>query len=275
MNLTHCPLTVERILSTKTDLNAIHFLHGASAGSIIALALCLNIPPQAIMKLSFTFDLSKMMVEDLHQLDLNRLFEQSFDGCVDGNTILQTISQGMAKNNSLWHEAMTFHELHKLTKKHLIITTTNITRKTIENFDYKSYPDVPVLLALRMSIGIPGAFRPYTFRNMQYIDGQVFKQSSETIAALFQNHKTLLRLCVPRRINGGGRKNFLDLLINLINWNIKENVFVEDAKKNNIIEFEFSDRFTSLFDYEPSGLAKIYLDGAFQLRNALSSLQPR
>lgn len=267
-------------LSTKKDLTTIKYLHGSSAGAIIALFLTLNISPKSMMKFGVTFDLTKMLTEDIHSLDINRMMVD-FDGCADGNSILQNISKGISKYSDLWTESMTFQELYKATNKHLVITTTNITQHCIQNFDYHTHPDVPVLLAIRMSIGIPGAFRPYTFLGMQYIDGNVFCQNPVDVVRLFPQCQQMLWFCVPNSsLNNNIQKNFFSLLINLIRREktINEKKIIHDEQqKKKIIEISFDDRFTSAFDCDPNGLAKIFLDGAFQFKthyDALSSVQP-
>jgi NTE family protein len=61
--------------------------------------------------------------------------------------------------------------LYEITNKRLIITGTCLDLNQIEYFDYIRTPDMPVVIALRISISIPILFTPYNYNNHVYVDG--------------------------------------------------------------------------------------------------------
>ena len=66
---------------------------------------------------------------------------------------------------------ITFQELYKKTNKKLTIIGTNLSLSKEECFNYKSTPDMSVILALRISMSVPIIFTPVQYNNQYYIDG--------------------------------------------------------------------------------------------------------
>ena len=57
---------------------------------------------------------------------------------------------------------ITFKELYELTRKLLIITGTNLTKKQGEYFSFLTTPDMKLIDAIRISTSIPFYFTPYS-----------------------------------------------------------------------------------------------------------------
>jgi len=70
-----------------------------------------------------------------------------------------------------YDEDITLLELYKCTNKHLIITVTSVNSMEPVYMDHKSYPSIPVYLALRMSMTLPIIFTPVHYEGSLYIDG--------------------------------------------------------------------------------------------------------
>jgi len=73
---------------------------------------------------------------------------------------------------------ITFKQLHQVTGNELCITAVNVNRSRVEYFHPKTKPDVPIKLALRMSMSIPGVFKAVKLTNERgitdlYVDGGV------------------------------------------------------------------------------------------------------
>jgi len=65
----------------------------------------------------------------------------------------------------------TFTDLYKKTKNELVITGTNLNRKMQRLFHRRSDPDMPIWLAVRISISIPLFFVPVYYQDCLYVDG--------------------------------------------------------------------------------------------------------
>lgn len=66
---------------------------------------------------------------------------------------------------------ITFKELFEQTQSKLIITGTCINDVTIKYFSVDTFPNMPILKAIRISISIPFIFRPYLFEGKLWVDG--------------------------------------------------------------------------------------------------------
>ena len=83
----------------------------------------------------------------------------------------EIISSLVLRNYNLSTKGITLMELHELTGRDLYITTVNVTKKKLEILSWKNRPEIPLFLAARMSIGIPGVFVPVKYGGDIYIDG--------------------------------------------------------------------------------------------------------
>ncbi|NEO52220.1 MAG: patatin-like phospholipase family protein [Okeania sp. SIO3B5] len=73
---------------------------------------------------------------------------------------------------------LTFQELKELGKKFpklgikdMAFTGTNYTDKTLEIFSYQTTPDMPVDLAVRISVSLPWFFKSVKYKGKEYMDG--------------------------------------------------------------------------------------------------------
>ena len=67
----------------------------------------------------------------------------------------------------------TFLDLKEKYSKNLICVTYNITDDKTEYLSYETYPNLPCLIALRMSSNLPLIFENYKYGNSFYIDGGI------------------------------------------------------------------------------------------------------
>ena len=66
---------------------------------------------------------------------------------------------------------VTFLDLYKITNKELIICGTCVNTNSPVYFSFKTYPDMPIYLAIRISCSLPFIFQPVKFNNQIFIDG--------------------------------------------------------------------------------------------------------
>lgn len=68
---------------------------------------------------------------------------------------------------------ITLKDLYTQFGKTLICTTYNLTKSKVEYLSYKNYPDIPCLIALRMSSNLPLIFNHFKYLGSNYIDGAI------------------------------------------------------------------------------------------------------
>jgi NTE family protein len=153
------------VLSKNNLLNNIDCFIGTSIGSLIATLLCLGYTSEELNCLILNFNFKKLEP----RINIDNIFGKY--GLDDGKKLIIFIKKciKMKVNN----ENITFAELYKLTNKKLIISSTCITDNTIKYFDYNSDPDLPIWLAIRMSVSVPLIFEPVQYNNKLYVDGGI------------------------------------------------------------------------------------------------------
>ena len=57
------------------------------------------------------------------------------------------------------------------TRKHLVLVVSNISQHRAEYWSARTQPDMPLWLALRASVSIPGLFPPVAWQHDEYVDG--------------------------------------------------------------------------------------------------------
>jgi predicted acylesterase/phospholipase RssA len=134
---------------------------GTSAGGMIAYLLAIGYTPTEIMVYICTHNLFK----DYH-----------FD-------IVSMMSGGGAVNFTLFQEILeqmtiekigrlvTLKDIKDLFNKNLILTTYNFSKKELQYLSAETTPDMPCLVAIRMTSSLPLVFSAYKYMNEYYIDG--------------------------------------------------------------------------------------------------------
>ena len=83
---------------------------------------------------------------------------------------------------------LTFKEHHEITGKILVLNATCLNTGKVEHFSAVSHPNMPVYLALRMTISIPMLIAPVCYKNKLYADGGMLENFP---LKLFPADKTL------------------------------------------------------------------------------------
>jgi len=66
---------------------------------------------------------------------------------------------------------ITLQELYEKTGNELVVTATCVNRRMQRFFHRAHHPDMPVVMAVRMSMSIPLFFVPIKFEGDYYVDG--------------------------------------------------------------------------------------------------------
>jgi predicted acylesterase/phospholipase RssA len=140
---------------------------GTSAGAIFALFSVLGIKHKQIKNIFYTINLN-----DFQNLSINNLFENfgldNGDGPMNFFKAVVTVITGK--------ESTTFAELYEKTKKELIIVGSCIEPNCAgpEYFTHKTFPNMKLIDALRISISIPLYYTYCLYNNKRYVDGALF-----------------------------------------------------------------------------------------------------
>jgi NTE family protein len=135
---------------------------GSSVGAIIASLALIGYTSDEMYNFILLFDIGRIKSIDLKNL----LTNYGLDNGIRVEIMLAKLfdAKGFSKD-------CTFSELYNKTKKTLIVTASCINDKKVYNFSHIETPDVPVLIAVRMSMSIPLYFVPVIYKGKMYVDG--------------------------------------------------------------------------------------------------------
>lgn len=143
------------------DLSNIEYLAGCSVGAIMASSIAVGYVADELYDFILHFD-----YDTIKELNILGFFERF--GIETGNKILEFFRILLKKKTG--YENTTFKELYDLRKKHLVINATCINTHQIEYFDYVQSPNMPIALAIRMSISLPFIITPVSYNGKLYVD---------------------------------------------------------------------------------------------------------
>lgn len=192
---------VIKALDEFNILNNIKTFAGTSIGAIFAFCLVIGCKYDYLYQL-----INEININELCQI--KTINNYGFD---DGLKIIDLIKKVMNDKNI--NINISFNELFNLTKKKLVITATNLSKKHIEYFDYKKTPDVNVLISLRMSMSMPLVFSPIIFNGDYYVDGGLIENLPYKC---FKNKNKCLNIYIESNININSFGSYLFALCDLI-----------------------------------------------------------
>jgi len=162
-------ITYIGVIKAIEELNIYDYLEnilGVSSGAIFAMTLVLELSSIQLEKIIMSISLEQLFnfsTDDI--LNIAETF-----GVDDGEKITRIFKVLFRK--ILKNENATFKDLYNFNKcKNLIISGTNLSNKNCEYFSYANTPDMPLHIALRISISIPLCFKAIKYNDHLYIDG--------------------------------------------------------------------------------------------------------
>lgn len=135
---------------------------GSSIGALFCALILLGYDSKELEDFSLNFEFDK-----IRKLHLDTFFiTYGADSGENLNIVLKTLIR-----QKIGYEYVTLSDLYRRTKKKLIITTTCVEDEKTYYLSHESDPDIPLYLALRMSMCIPFFYIPIIYYNKHYIDG--------------------------------------------------------------------------------------------------------
>lgn len=218
-------LALMKIMEEKPQLFNIKKIAATSVGSIFAAFIAMGVKSKDLYNKLLdkdTNDFQHVKLENILQ------FLEKF-GIDDGESIMQFVAHFINLRFKSIH--ITLKEVYQLTGIELYITGTCLNTRTPIYFHYNTYPDMSLILAIRISISIPFYFIPIFYENKLYVDGGVMDNFP---VQLFENELeyTLAIHLLDNRIMNENVQNFEDYIYSIYfaNNNTRDNQKVIDYK---------------------------------------------
>jgi len=171
-------------LSKNGLLQQIEGYSGTSIGSVWATLLCCGYTPSEIYTQILTIDLQPSPKE----IDFIGILSNY--GLITFHKFNEILRNIIRKKLDF---VPTFRELYKISKKELHITSLNVTQNKVVYFSHKTYPNLDVVDAIRMSCNLPWIFTKIEFEGDLYTDGGL---SDHIPHCVFGKTKNILAICI-------------------------------------------------------------------------------
>ena len=145
-------------------LNNVKTFIGTSGGAIISYLLILGLTPIEIM----VYICTNQLIERLQHFNIIAMINGN--GALSFSSIYEQLEKMTIEKIGF---LPTFLDLKERFNKELICTTFNLSENKIEYISSENYPNMPVLIALKMSSNLPLIFENFKYNNSFYIDGGV------------------------------------------------------------------------------------------------------
>lgn len=149
-------------------------LVGTSSGAIICFLLSIGYSPFEIYRSLLNND--NLLTVDYTGIPQSKESEGRVEngrgGIFSSQHIFLHVQKLMKKKKI--HPDLTFKEHNEMTGTVLVVTAFNVTQKKETLFSTLTFPDVPIVEALKLSSGIPIVFRPLSFNKDMFVDGGVW-----------------------------------------------------------------------------------------------------
>ncbi len=216
------------ILESKNILYTIKNYLGSSFSCIILLLLNLNYTVDEIVIIYK--NLLSSNIFNIYKCDIINFINNY--GLFDSNEF-DSIIKGYI-TNKYYDENITLKELYEITNKSLNIVCMNLSNVEEELINYKTYPDMKVYYAIKISCSIPLLFNPVKYNNLMYISGIL--NNNFPINYYKNNVETTIGLTYIN-VQSNKINNILDLIVSVIYCLIN----TEIVESGNIVYFENRD----------------------------------
>ena len=137
---------------------------GTSVGSIISYLLCIGYSPSEILAHIHV----KNWMDKMKDIELSHFIEEK---SLSTYIYIQDALERMTREKV--GKYLTLKELKDNFNKNLYVCTYNMTLSRTEFLSHETHPDLPCLVALRMSSNIPILFDRFKYTDNFYVDGAI------------------------------------------------------------------------------------------------------
>jgi NTE family protein len=191
-------------LQDKQILCKVNKYIGTSVGAIIGYLMCIGYAPVELMVVLCR----SSFLDKLSQFDVLNVINGG--GAVSFSIVQEMIEKLTIQKISRF---ITMGEIKELYGKSLVCCTYNQTKDCVEYIGSDTHPNIPCLVALRMSSNLPFLFEPFHYDGNVYIDGGIV--DNLPTSALMENDRAIaLRLLTSK--DKKESSNFMDELMDII-----------------------------------------------------------
>lgn len=145
---------------------------GVSAGAIIAALIAIGYTHQELLTIMLDLDTGKLLDNDGYLEKAVNLVDDW--GLCDGDFIMNFLGELVARKCG-GNKDYTIEQLYKDTGLKLVIVTLDTSNKKsvylYPGNPIKEYSDIPIRVAIRMSVGLPIVYEPYYYNGCYFSDG--------------------------------------------------------------------------------------------------------
>ena len=143
-------------------------ISASSSGAMMGLFIVLGYTFKELNELCIEFDFNYLKKE-VEKLDtLIECFTKTF-GIDNGENIIKFFKIIIKKKG--FDENINFLNLFKKTNIEFIITGSCLTTHSVDYFNYKNFPDMLIIDAIRITMSIPFIYNLCSFKDKKYVDG--------------------------------------------------------------------------------------------------------
>ncbi|CAH6421682.1 Patatin phospholipase [uncultured virus] len=143
-------------------LNNFEIFAGASVGALTIALFIIGYKPKEIFNFLKSFDLGKLKYINI----FNFLQYKGIDNGVRLEYVIRRLIEAKGINPDI-----TLKELYELKKKKIIFSTVCLNTSSVNYLSFETFPNLPLIIAIRMSISIPLFYTPVFYNKNIYIDG--------------------------------------------------------------------------------------------------------
>lgn len=177
---------------------------GTSIGAFICYFLILGYTPLELI----VYICTHSIFENMTEFNINKLI--SGNGAISFSKIQETLEKMTLEKEGQFH---TLKSLYEKFKKKLVCCSYNSSLEREEYISYENYPDMPCLVALKLSAALPIVFEECRYLNMTFIDGGIVNNFP---IEYVKNTDNALCIITPFVKKEGGYKNILDHIYDLV-----------------------------------------------------------
>lgn len=215
-------------------LNDIKSYVGVSAGAMCCYLLAIGYKPiEIIVELC-----TNQITENMKELNIYGMMKGN--GATTFNHIHKQLEKMTIKKIG---RLVTFKELRDITGKQFVCTSYNMTQNYLEILNYETHPDMPCLIALRMSSNLPIIFDKFEYLNNSYIDGAISSNFPIGIGETY-GEKILgivlydMNIKNVDNVDNGNMTEYIYKLISIPNNQITKNEINNSSSKSYIVKIK-------------------------------------
>lgn len=154
----------------ETLFSQIEGYGGSSIGALVALGCAMQMSVQELREWFMCQDTKEIITQSLE--NLTQLY--SHGGLLKSEIIREKVENLMKYCFPEDPKKISFLTFYKKTGKNLKVVTSNLSRGTLEIFDYQTTPNASVADTITISMNIPFWMQPFFYNGQWYSDGGLY-----------------------------------------------------------------------------------------------------